>query len=298
MKFVLVFLFAILTIDSYSVNDTLNFWNIKGKGIVNVAQGKAINWMEGSVNSFSLLSVLNLKANYADSVSKWDNSLDLKFGFLKTDDYDLRKNEDKIEISSKYGRKLFGNWNYSGYVSFKSQLFSGYNYPNDSVIISGFLSPAYLITSFGLDYKPSNKFSVLISPISSKTTIITNAKVDETKFGLEKGERIKREIGAYINIKHEFEVLENVVMENKLELFSNYSNNPERVDIDWELKLTLKVNKYLNTTINTHFIYDDDMLIPIYEDVNGVKTKIKDSKRIQFKELLSVGLVYNIDKKI
>ncbi len=298
MKFTVLFLFTIISITTYSINDSLSLWNIKGRGIVNIAQGKAINWVEGSVNSFSFLSVLNMKANYSDSISKWDNSIDIKFGFLNADDTNLRKNEDKIEFSSKYGRKLYGNWNYSGFVSFKSQLFNGYTYPNDSIIVSSFLSPAYWLTSFGFDYKPNEKFSILISPISSKTTIVTNTKVDETKFGLLKDESVKREIGAYINLKHEHEILKNVVLENKLELFSNYSNNPERIDINWELTLSLKINEYLNTTINMHLIYDDDIKVPIYSEINGIQTKVRDSKRVQFKELLSVGLVYNINKRL
>jgi len=70
---------------------------------------------------------------------------------------------------------------------------------------SGFLSPAYVIFSLGMNYKPNNNFTVMLSPLTSKTTMVVKAKdVDETKYGIKKGERLYKEIGAYLKLYYNY----------------------------------------------------------------------------------------------
>ena len=57
----------------------------------------------------------------------------------------MHKNDDKIDFTSKYGYKTSKNWNIASLVNFKSQFTKGYNYPNDSTVISNFLAPAYIL---------------------------------------------------------------------------------------------------------------------------------------------------------
>lgn len=298
-KFTLILLFFGIAqvVKSQTDNiklDSLKKWDYFFMGSFNVTQGKSVNWAEGSIDNFSALTNFSSKINYKYKNIKWDNSLDFKLGFVKTESIDLHKNDDKILISSNYGKKIKNNFYYVGVVSYSSQFFKGFNYPNDSVIISDFLSPAYIYFSLGFDYKLKNKFDLLFSPLTSKSTIVANPKVDETKYGLESGTAVKKEIGSYINFKMHLKLDENVFMDNKLELFSNYFHNPQNIDINFESKLFLKVNSYLSTTINFNIIYDDDIDIPIYQKVNGKKEILKYSKRLQFKELISVGFLYKI----
>ena len=70
----------------------------------------------------------------------------------------------------------------------------------------------------------------------------------------------------------------------KLEAFSDYLKNPERIDIDWQTGIAMKVNKWLSTNITTHLIYDDDVMI--------TDNKGKKGPRTQFKEVLSVGVSF------
>ena len=62
----------------------------------------------------------------------------------------------------------------------------------------------------------------------------------------------------------------------------------------WEHKLEysiiMKINKFLAANIFLQFIYDDDTKVPIYEKVDGLKTKIGEGKRLQIKQVLGVGL--------
>jgi hypothetical protein len=71
-------------------------------------------------------------------------------------------------------------------------------------------------------------------------------------------------------------------MNNKLILYTDYINDFSNIDIDWELKLELVVNKFVKANIGTHIVYDDD-----------VKDKESGKPEIQLKQLLGVGIVYS-----
>ena len=83
-------------------------------------------------------------ANYKKGNSTWDNSLDIGYGLLQQGEDKVRKTDDKIDFTSKYGQKAFKNWYYAGLLNFKSQMAPGFNYPDDSTEISRFLAPAYV----------------------------------------------------------------------------------------------------------------------------------------------------------
>jgi hypothetical protein len=72
-------------------------------------------------------------------------------------------------------------------------------------------------------------------------------------------------------------------VDTKLGLFSNYLENPQYVDVNWDLLITLKVNEYISASIQTQLIYDHD--IKFGPDL--------DESRVQFKELFGLGLSYN-----
>ena len=56
------------------------------------------------------------------------------------------------------------------------------------------------------------------------------------------------------------------------------------------------INFHQTITININLLYDDDIDVPVYYEVNGKKEILKYSKRLQFKELLSVGFLYKLKK--
>ena len=268
-------------------------WSIGGAGSFSFAQGYLVNWVKGGENSVSTLTVLDLYANNSKANSKWDNNAQFKYGILTTGEKSLRKNADIFQVNTKFGQKAINNWYYSLLVTLKSQIVRGYDYPNDSIVVSGFLAPAYVFFALGLDYKPSKKISVLISPITSKSTIVRDtARIDQTKYGLAEDKMIKRETGAYIKTKVKFDITKDILLDSKLGLFTNYAHNPQNIDIDWEVMLSLKINKYISTNISTHMIYDDDIDVPIYKKTDTTWEKIGTSKRIQFKEILSLGFSY------
>ena len=83
-------------------------------------------------------------------------------------------------------------------------------------------------------------------------------------------------------------LISNAIKYTKLELFSNYLNHPERIDVDWQNSLVMKINSWLNCSINTHLIYDYD--VPFYTPEGAL---IKGSK-VQFKELKKRNNQYHL----
>jgi DUF3078 family protein len=300
----ITFLFAVLTIYfvSFGQEDTTKLWKTGGILSVNFSQVELSNWAAGGQNSISGNGLVSVFANYAKDNSAWDNTLDLGYGFLKNEGEDQRKSDDKIEFNSKYGIKANEKWFYTALVNFKTQFSEGYNYPNDSIVISNIFAPAYLTYSIGMDYKPSEKLSVYLSPLSGKSTFVKDQDLaDAGAFGVEPavydtitglkitdGETVRNELFAgLVKIVYKDEIFKNVSLQSKLELFSNYLENPQNVDVNWENLISLKVNEYISANILIHLIYDDD--IDVY-DTNA--DDIPDAPKLQFKEVFGLGFSY------
>ncbi|MFC2104164.1 DUF3078 domain-containing protein [Bacteroidota bacterium] len=274
-------------------NKILPIWEFDGLADIKFNQGYiSESWAEGGESSIAALSILKYSADYSYGKTRnLDTDFEYRLGYIQAGGNELQKNDDKFEINVKYGRSAFKNWYYSGLLNFKTQFFKGFDYSNDTIIeISEFLSPAYLVFSIGLDYKPSNKLTVLVSPITSKFTIVADTvNYDQSRFGVGENELIRKEIGAYVKAISKIKLRDNIVLENKVNFFTNYTDNPQNIDVDWEADLAVKLTDYIKLSVNIHFIYDDDVDIPVIED--GIK--VGTTKKGQFKELLGVGFTYN-----
>ena len=130
--------------------DTIpSIWRKGGIYNINLSQGSLSNWAAGGDNfSLSLNSYLGLYAFYKKDHHSWDNTLDFNLGYVNSTSLGARKNDDRLDVLSKYGHRLTDKFNLAGLVNFRSQLFKGYNYSNDKkTLASAFLSPAYLLVS-------------------------------------------------------------------------------------------------------------------------------------------------------
>ena len=277
--------------------DTVRYWQNSGVLSLNMAQSSFTNWAAGGQNSVALNGLLSLGANYKKDKSAWDNALTIGYGKMVQQGSDLGwvKTDDRIDFQSKYGRQGSGKWFYSALMSFKTQMTPGYNYPNTEDKISDLLAPAYLLFSLGMDYKPTPEFSLFLSPLTSKNTFVNDDLLSAAgAFGVEPGKKFRAELGAYLNAAYKKdEILKNVNFLTKLDLFSNYLNNPQNIDVSWEMLIVLKVNEFISATVNTHLLYDDDILIKVDEGSGGEAIM---GKRTQFKEVIGVGLTYKFIK--
>ncbi len=289
---------------------------------LDVNQGTLTNWAAGGDNfSLSLRIKGNVYANYSDGRNSWDNNIDMSLGFLKTSSQGIRKSDDKLEIYSKYSYKFSKRWFFSVLVNFRSQFANGYNYPDDSSIVSHFLAPGNVLGSVGISYEPNKHFSVLLSPVTSRFVIVNDQRLaNEGAFGVDKaiyvevddgyrylvrpGEQLSYELGAYMSMLYEQEILKNINWKTRLELYSNYLENPQNIDIHWNSLFTFKVNKFISASLTTELIYDDNVKFITYaknEDGSiqknpetGEKIVLSSGPRVQFKELIGLGFAYEL----
>lgn len=270
------------------VNLIVPIWKFEGSADIKFNQGYiSPSWAEGGESSMSLLSVLKYDVNYTYGKKKnFDFDFEYRLGYLKAGESDLQKNDDKLELNFKYGTSAFNDWYYSGLLNFKSQILKGYEYVNDTAVpISKFFSPASVVFSLGLDYKPSKKLTFLISPVTSKFTIVADTvNYDQTRFGVAKDEKIRKEIGAYIKAISKLKFRESITMENRVNFFTNYVEDPQNIDIDWEIDIAFKVTDHIKMSVNAHLIYDDNVAF--------VENGVEKGPRIQFKELFGIGFTY------
>ena len=280
-------------IDSTSL-DTLKSsdWELKSLHSLNGTQSSFVNWNAGGRNNISLNASIRASANFNREIWNWSNDLSLAFGGIKyLDDSEVfmyQKTDDKIDLSSKLGVRISEKYLISLNTGFKTQFADGYTYPNDSIAVSKFMAPGYMNLAIGTDYVKDANFSVFGSPFAAKTTFVMDDSLSQIgSFGVEKGERIRHEFGAFLKLKWNAELMKNIEMKSKLELFSNYLNNPQNIDVNAELVFVFRVNSLFSATAQWNLIYDDDIQI---RDING-----KVGPRTQFKSVLGIGISYKLE---
>lgn len=285
-------------------NDILGYWegmNLIGLDFNQIA---FVNWSSGGDNSISGLLKADLSRKYIKGRLVWDNRLNVRYGVNKQSDRELRKSEDVFEFNSAFGFKtsVVSDWYYVAKLNFKTQLADGFNYPNTDEPVSRWFAPAYLFVGIGAEYvAPKSGMKFYISPITYKSTFVNDQRLaDQGAFGVEKaeldpfgniikhGQRYRAELGFLLSTEWRKEITTNIMFENKLSLYSDYINRFGNIDVAWELKLDLKVNNYVRANIGANLVYDDSIKTNV--DVDG--EQVMKGPRVQFKQVLGVGLVY------
>lgn len=266
-------------------------WQCHGMFALNASQTQFFNWAAGGENSVGGNALANVSLDYVSYRQSWNTTLDLGYGLLQQGKGSVIKTDDRIDFATKYGQRANKHWYYAAMLQFKTQFTDGYNYPNDSDVISTFMAPAYLIGAIGMDYKPHKSFSAFISPITAKWTFVLDDDLSNMgAFGVDSGKHVYYQYGGYMRFVYSDQFAKNTIgLTSKLDLFSNYVDKAKNIDVTWEVLMTFKINKFLQASINTQLVYDDDIKT-ITTDAEG--NKITKGPRIQFKEVVGIGLAY------
>ena len=293
MKRILFIIFVIsISINSFSQtvkNDSIKNWKVGGNTSFNFNQVSFNNWAAGGEPSIAGAYLLKSFFNYKKNKSAWDNDFNFGYGLSKQGNYKISKTDDKLQFASKYGYEASKSWYYSALVDFKTQISKGYKDPKvQEMVISDWMAPGYLTSSIGMDYKKSDNFSLYISPVTDKMTFVMNDSLsDAGAFGVDPGDNLRSEFGGYVKMVYKkSNLIKNVDFFTKADFFSNYSHNPQNIDVDWETSLNMKINDYLTAMFSLNLLYDDDTK---YVDKNGKER----GARVQTKQLFGLGLVYN-----
>lgn len=258
------------------------------RGVVfnlNIGQGSQSNWSAGGDDfSFSIATYLGLQAFYKNGKNSWDNTMDLNYGLVNTTSQGTRKNDDRIDILSKYGYEIQPLLSVTGLFNFRSQFSKGYKYNADGSreLLSDILAPGYILLSMGLDYKPVKGLSIFLSPLTSRWTIVNNDSLAAKKlYGVDSAKNVQKSIGAFASITCNMGISPIISYNGRVDLFSNYEHNPQNVDFLMNNMFVAKLSKFLSASLALDLIYDDDVKL------FGPK---QDAPALQFKSVISVGL--------
>ena len=276
-------------------------WKKGGDISLNFSQTHLENWSAGGEPSMAFSGSSNLYANYKKDKMIWENYAFMAYGMLKAGDRKAVKNSDQLNIGSRVGYQMAKNWYYSAAMLGKTQFATGYKYTSaDTIYNSNFLAPAYLFLSLGLDYKPSSNFSVSFSPAMGKATFVrSNDTIVIVSAGIAKhdlidnGRKSRYEFGAGIvfNLNGSF-FEKTVTYSSQLELFSNYFDKPQNIDIVWDFQFRVALTKHVSAGLRLNMIYYDNQKTFVKEMKNGIEQMVEHGAKLQVKEYFEIGLFY------
>ena len=287
----IVMLFAALATITYAQTDDKGYqegaWVLKGVTGLNMSQTAMANWSAGGENSIAGNAYLNASLTHKKGNWLWVTNMVLDYGLSKTKSQGMRKSSDKIGLSTQLGNSTDNVWFYTLMGDLYTQFAKGYDYPDKEHQISNFFAPAYSNIALGMEWRPKSNYSLLLSPVSTKMTFVTEDYLSDLgAFGGVPGVLFKIEGGAFVKARAELPVMENVNLITTADFFTPYSKDFGNIDVNWDVLISMKINKVLSATINTTLKYDND--VKTFDD-NGVKKGAK----VQFKEVLGIGLAYN-----
>jgi hypothetical protein len=233
-------------------------WTRSGTFTFLLNQSAFENWVAGGVSSVSGTVGVNYDINYLKGNWSWDNKIIASFGITKIKDQDIKKTDDRLEWNSVIGKKASGYWFYSALLNFKTQFTDDLD--SDTEGPTKFLSPGYLQIGPGMLWKKSDELKVNIAPATSKLIIVDKGLTlpDAAYFGVEEGKNTRFEFGASAGGYYKFNLMKNISMENILNLYSNYLEDPQNIDVYYTMNLVMNINKYISTTLAYQTIYDDN----------------------------------------
>ena len=251
-------------------------WKVNGITGINTAQTALVNWSAGGENSVAWNLYLNVNANYKKDKWSWDNALVTDFGMTYTTSNEWLKNVDKLNLSTKVGHLISSHWSISALGDLLTQFARGYDAStnpnvagNRDKYISTLFAPGYFTAALGADYKPNDK-----------------KLSDAGAFGVKPGKRLLAELGASIVANYKKKLAENIDFSTRLTLFTAYNSDFGNIDVNWDMMIAFKINKFLTTTLTTNLIYDDN--VKSVDKAGNLR-----GPKVQFREVLGLGLSYS-----
>lgn len=256
-------------------------WKFGGIIAINLNQQNSSYWV-GATEKYALSvgASADLYANLKKGKNTWDNTLKMNYAWINNESQGVRKTSDFIDVYSKYGYDISKNGKlfFATIANLRTQFTNGYDYnQTPRRRTSGFFAPATILFTPGVEWRPTKYFSLFASPFAGRYVVVSNdpysfvypngIRPDGSReapisnlYGVDPEKKVDAQFGAFVSAKFDKEILKNVVYTSRLDLYSNYRNNPENIDIFWTNNLIFKVNKWLGLQYQWNFAYDDDFI--------------------------------------
>jgi len=276
-------------------------WKLSGLYSASMVQTSLVNWAAGGSNNVNVNGLIKQLAVYSKNKWVWNNLLEANFGYNFQDNNEL-KTDDRLEFTTRLDRELHNeNWRISFFANMRTQFADGFTNADDTARISGFMAPAYLTYGLGLTNKSVKGLSIYFSPVQVKQTFVLDSTLFyENKFfqisdpnvsTLSEG-GMRTELGAYLDVFYKAALAENVEVASRLNLFSNYLDRPQNIDVNWEFIVLIKALKVLTVSLQVNLLYDNDINVR-YAGDQPTADGIFNAPGTQYKQILGVGLAYS-----
>jgi len=265
--------------------DTIKAWSVTGQNTLMLNQASFSNWIGGGANNVGWLAGVNYNFTYEKDKNLWESNVILGYGQNNTEGTGTRKTQDVININTNYGREFAKSWYVSGGIGFESQFASGYEDGNNpsAAKISNWMAPGYLNVGVGVTYRPNDNFSLTMRPANARWTFVTDPDLQMAgNYGLKNdGDSSVFQFGFLADAFYKVKIMENIDLENRASLFSNYLDHPERMVLTYDGILNMKINKFISANLTLGLRYDHNQI-----------------KKMQVKQTLGVGFSYNLDNGV
>ncbi|WP_062054811.1 DUF3078 domain-containing protein [Aquimarina longa] len=240
------------------------------------------HWLGGGTSDVSMEFNIVSGLNYEKGKFISENEVTAEYGIARDTEYkNTHKTNDRFEINSISGIKIRKSRMYFSFLlNFKTQFDRGYKYEKDEFNkntrkeISRILSPGDIKFGPGIFWKNNKMLSINITPMAGRFTLVNKifTKVDPLDkealeayehhkyYGVEANKTSLFEFGTAVRAFYKFEILKDIFMTNTVELYSNYLEAPQNVDLNYNANLSMLIGKYFTARILFEAIYDDDAI--------------------------------------
>jgi hypothetical protein len=269
------------------------YHSFHGKNLLTVSQVSYSNsWESGGVPSITLRGASNLVYTYNKNLIYFQSVFDGAYAMAWEEENSAVKKEDRFSFTNTFGLRTSKKspLYYITMIDLKSQFAPGYQSATDKTIISRLFSPAHLTTSLGISYKYKDELSVTMAPVSGRFVFVLDTAIaNRGLYEVEHGKTIKTDMGCYASVIYTKNFLKILSFNTKLEMFSNYKDEPLNIDIDWEHKLGFKITSYLTAEFYVRMVYKDKSRFP---ELLADGTTALRGPRLQVNESFNIGLTY------
>lgn len=275
-----------------------SLWSLTGDINLKLSQSAVSHWTSGGEDFMAVNGILDLTGGYDDTIRhRWMNQFRLEYGITRQGgevSY-LIKNIDLLRFSSLYSRTITQRISLSASLLFNSQLAQGFKYIEtktdstyiiDMVFLSRFMSPGFLEPSLGFTYLPvgesakdKNGWAIMVFPVSGKFTYALDQRSTKWRTLTENGygaDYVRAEVGSRVSTQLNKKIKGNLTLNSTLMAFANFQKF-DHIDINFNLLLNMRVNRYIGSSLSIDLLYDDDTIA-----------------KLQFRNLLNVGLSIKI----
>lgn len=273
----------------------IRYWTSHFESSLQFAQNYiSPNWHKGGVSTLNLTNRELFTYNYNKDKVKFTNTLEIKNNLYTAPKDTLRNykvGDDVTRLYSNFGYKAFSKWYYTLDMEFKTQLFSSFA-ENQDLKLAGLLSPFTINVGLGMKYDLNKTFksskhkklvlSANIAPLAYTYIRTMDKNIDLSRHFQKKADEDtypyqQSLFGSTINATMTFDINRNISWYSRL----NYNTNYQRIQAEFENRLTMAISRFFSTVISLNLRYDD-----------GIAKNEDFDSYLQINELLSFGFNY------